>query len=633
MSTETSTSLPMTPRRKWIRALQELLQHAVLQDRVIKRIYPGIMHLLIFWGMTIQVLGTIINLLQYPLFLPVEIAFPRGQAYLVFELVMDLGGAMILVGVIMALARRAFFRPSHLPNRWEDWYALALLFTLTVVGFASEAIRLQAADPAWRAWSFLGDGLARGLAAIGLRVTTDALIHKVLFWSHAGLGLLFFASLPFTKLRHLLTGPLNIVIRPQRPLGALEVIEDLETAESLGAGEIEAYPSQALVSFDACVQCGRCEEVCPATYSGMPYSPRALIYALQRSMHETLMGEDGTDERSLLEGFIDKETPWLCTTCGACLYACPLFIDPVSSVLELRRYLTLTTGEVPGSVGETLMQMERRGNPWGLPKEEHAPWAREMGVRVIQPGESTDVLLFLGCAYGYDSRNQKAGRALVGLLQQAGVDFAILGAAEGCCGETGRRMGHEYVFQVMVEENLAIFQAVEFKRLVTPCAHCFNSLKNEYPQFGADFVVQHHSELLAELAAAGKLPAAEAGSAPKATYHDPCYLGRYNTIFEAPRMALNGSRGLELREMQRSRAESFCCGGGGGHMWMETDPNTRINQKRLEQAMQETGAEVVVTACPYCLIMFEDAIRSKGVGEQVQAKDIAEVLAEGQEAD
>jgi len=349
-------------------------------------------------------------------------------------------------------------------------------------------------------------------------------------------------------------------------------------------------------------------------------------------MHETLMGEDGADEKPLLEGFIDKETPWLCTTCGACLYACPLFIDPVSSVLELRRYLTLTTGEVPGSVGETLMQMERRGNPWGLPKEEHAPWAREMGVRVIQPGESTDVLLFLGCAYGYDSRNQKAGRALVGLLQQAGVDFAILGAAEGCCGETARRMGHEYVFQVMAEENLATFQGVEFKRLVTPCPHCFNSLKNEYPQFGADFVVQHHSELLAELAAAGKLPAVETGSAPKATYHDPCYLGRYNTIFEAPRKALDGSRGLQLQEMKRNRAESFCCGGGGGHMWMETDPNTRINQKRLEQAMQETGAEVVVTACPYCLIMLEDAIRAKGVGEQVQVKDISEVLAGGQEA-
>jgi len=218
VSTETSTSLPMTPRRKWIRALQELLQHAVLQDRVIKRIYPGIMHLLIFWGMTIQVLGTIINLLQYPLFLPVEIAFPRGQAYLVFEFVMDLGGAMILVGVIMALARRAFFRPSHLPNRWDDWYALGLLFALTAVGFASEAIRLQATNPEWRSWSFLGDALARGLAAIGLQVTTDAPIHKVFFWSHAGLGLLFFASLPFTKLRHLLTGGLVRRLRAMRAL-------------------------------------------------------------------------------------------------------------------------------------------------------------------------------------------------------------------------------------------------------------------------------------------------------------------------------------------------------------------------------------------------------------------------------
>ncbi len=581
---------------------------------------------MIFWGMTIQVLGTIINLLQYPLFLPIELPWPTGNAYLGFELVMDIGGGMLLVGLLMALARRAFFRPSYLQNRWDDWYALVLLLTITILGFFSEATRLMAAQPSWRVWSPIGNVLALVLQSAGIQVAPEAPIHAYLFWAHAATGSLFIVSLPFTKLRHLVTGPLNILFRKLRPWGELETIEDLETAETLGVGQIEEYSSQALLSFDACVQCGRCEDVCPATISGMDYSPRAVIYSLHRATHENLMGENGAKPKALLEGFLDSETPWLCTTCGACLHVCPMFVDPVSAVVDLRRYITLTTGEVPGSVGETLMQMERRGNPWGLPQEEHAPWARELGVRVLQPGDRTDVLLYIGCAYGYDSRNQVAGKALAGLLQKAGVDFAILGAAEGCCGETARRMGHEYIFQVMAEENIAIFRSVEFNRMVTPCAHCFNTLKNEYPHFGADFEVMHHTQYLAELTAAGKLSVNGSLAGKQITFHDSCYLGRYNDIYEGPRRILDQLEGITRTEMKRHHSNAFCCGGGGGHMWMETDPNTRINQRRLQQVMEEAEADIVVTACPYCLIMFDDAIRSKGVGEQVAAIDIAEAI-------
>jgi Fe-S oxidoreductase len=307
-----------------------------------------------------------------------------------------------------------------------------------------------------------------------------------------------------------------------------------------------------------------------------------------------------------------------------------MFLDPVSAVIEMRRHLTLMTGDVPGSVGETLMQMERRGNPWGLPKEQHAPWAKELGVRVLQPGEEVDTLLYLGCAYGYDNRNQNAGRALVRLMQSAGLDFAILGDAEGCCGETARRMGHEYVFQVMAEENLETFNSVSFSRMVTPCAHCFNTLKNEYPAFGADFEVIHHSELIGELVEAGKLGQGSKANGDIFTYHDSCYLGRYNQIYDAPRKALDEIEGLTRTEMVNNKSGGFCCGGGGGHMWLETDPNTRINNARLEQ-VADIGADVVVTACPYCLIMLEDAIGSTGRSNQIAAKDLAEVLIEAQQ--
>jgi len=607
--------------------MRDFLQHALLQDRVLQRLYPGLMHAFIFWGMTIQIVGTIINLLQYPLFLPFQITFPQGSAYLGFELVMDIGGGMLIVGVLMAIARRAFFRPSYLINRWDDWFALGLLLTIALLGFASESIRLLAENPAWRAWAPIGNLIANGLYAAGVRIAPDSPLHAWLFWAHAVTGTAFVVALPFTKLRHVLTGPLNIALRPLRAKGELATIEDIENAEKLGVGEVAEFASRQLLSFDACVQCGRCEDSCPATLSGMSYSPRTLVFQLQRASHEQLMGENGTAHGKQMDDYFNVQDAWLCTTCGACLEACPMFIDPVSAIIDLRRYLTLTTGDIPGSVGETLVQMERRGNPWGLPAEGRAPWIEELGVRVLQPGERTDLLLFAGCAYSYDTRNQAAARSLVKALQQAGVDFAVMGDAESCCGETARRLGHEYVFQVMAEENIAAFGTVQFERMVTPCAHCFNTLKNEYPAFGADFEVVHHTQLLAELIEQGALTPQESVDVRQLAYHDSCYLGRYNGIYDQPRAVLDSLPGMQRVEMERNRAQGFCCGGGGGQMWMETDPNTRINQRRLSQAVDETGAEVVVTACPYCLIMFDDAVRSKGLGEQVQVLDLAEVLA------
>ena len=485
--------LPVTEKRRWQTSFKDFTLRALVQDRILKKIYPGTMHLLIFWGMTIQILGTIVNILQYPLFTPFIINWPREGYYLGFELVMDIGGIMIVVGVVMAFLRRSVRRPSYLVNRWDDWYSLGLLLLISLLGFASEAVRLQSVDPDWQAWSPVGGLLAGWLSSTGFSRDAAVAIHPYLFWLHAATGMLFLVSLPFTKLRHMILGPLNIILRPQRSSGALEPIADIETAEKLGAGEIDEFQSRSLLMFDACVQCGRCEDVCPATISGMPYSPRVLLEDLHLTLKTTLTAPGNGKAPALLGEAIDKETPWLCTTCGACLEACPLMIDPVSAAVELRRYLTLTTGEVPNSVGEALTQMERRGNPWGLPKENHAPWVNELGVRVLQPGEETDVLLFVGCAYGYDNRGQQSGADLVRLLQSAGVDFAVLGAAEGCCGETARRLGHEYLFQVMAQENIKTFESVGFKRIVSACAHCFNTLKNEYPQFGGDYYVQHLS--------------------------------------------------------------------------------------------------------------------------------------------
>ncbi|MBN2500102.1 MAG: (Fe-S)-binding protein, partial [Anaerolineales bacterium] len=285
----------------------------------------------------------------------------------------------------------------------------------------------------------------------------------------------------------------------------------------------------------------------------------------------------------------------------------------------------LTTGQMPKSVSDTLRNMERQGNPWGMPPQERTQWAQGLGVKELQPSEETDVLLFLGCAFAYDERNKKVAQSFAKLLQKHNVDFGILGMDEGCCGETARRLGHEYVFQMMAEQNIEILSEFDFKRIVTQCPHCFNTLKNEYPQFGGEFEVQHYTEFLQEL-----LPEISQanpngnGIHCKLTFHDSCYLGRYNDIYKQPRNLLDAAK-VDRVEMPNNHADGFCCGGGGGQMWMETDAETRINNKRLENAL-EVDAEVVATACPYCLTMFDDAIRSKGLIEQIQVMDIAEVL-------
>jgi len=612
--------------RRLLPGIRSFVINALLQVRSYQKLYPGIMHALIFWGVTIQVIGTAINLMQMALFIPfVELPFPRGAAYLFYELVMDLAGLAILVGVVMAVFRRLVQKPKSLPTKWDDYYALILLATIPTVGYFLEASRLISVNPQWAVWSPIGNSLAYILRKLGLNPETAFQLHSYLFWIHAALGLALLASIPYTKLRHLVTTPLNIILRPQRKYSALEVIDDIEEAEILGVGNVEEFNSQQLLSFDACLQCGRCEEACPATISGLSYSPRAFIRSLRNIMDTSLVHPNGNPNPQLLVGEFPEEYPWSCTTCGACLYVCPAFINPVDEIIDLRRYQTLTTGKLPKSVADTLRNIERQGNPWGMPPEQRISWADGLGVRELSPGDEADVLLYLGCVFAFDERNKSIARSFVQLLQKENVDFAILGLDETCCGETARRMGHEYLFQVFVEQNLETFSSVKFNRIVTQCPHCFNTFKNEYPQFGGDLHVQHYSEFLNELI--GHEPALPADSneyGQTYTYHDSCYLGRFNQIYNQPRSLLEYVK-IDTVEMPRNGQDSFCCGGGGGQMWMETDADTRINHHRLNDAL-ETKADIIATACPYCLLMFDDAIRSKGIGDQIKVQDIAEIL-------
>ena len=607
--------------KPWSR-IGDVLLYGLGQLRTVMKIYPGIMHLLIFWGVLIQVIGTAIKIMQMGLFVPFTWPLFSKGVYYGYELIMDLAGVAILVGVLMALIRRLFIKPHFMENSWDDFFALIMLALIPLVGFFNEGMRLYLMKPDWAGWSPIGNWTA-GIWGSLPAAQVEA-IHPYFFWTHVGLGLIFTASLPFTKLRHILFTPINIFFKTRREAGQLNSIEDLMNAEVLGASEVQEFSSLDLLAFDACLQCGRCEEVCPATSSGMSYSPRTLLLMLREGMAEGMLAPEVNADTALNPELLEEDYLWACTTCGHCLDVCPAFIRPPEQVIDIRRAQVLMTGEIPQTIGETLRNFERQGNPWGMPGQNRMAWAEGLDVRVLAPGDEVDVLYYVGCAGAFDDRNKQVTRAFIEILNKLGVDYGVLGDAEMCCGETSRRMGNEYLFQVAAEENIALFGQFKFNKIVTLCPHGLNTIKHEYPEFGGEYQVQHAAEFLAEHLAELNFRSDNGVDLGRLTFHDSCYLGRYNQIYNQPRQLLEGAH-LSPLEMKASKGDSFCCGGGGGAMWMETAADTRINHHRLNQAM-ELDPNTIVTACPYCMIMFDDALRSKGMTEQVKVLDLIEVL-------
>jgi Fe-S oxidoreductase/nitrate reductase gamma subunit len=616
------TTATQTPRLTFNKnAWRDFFVQVLAQARVLKKLYPGIMHFLLFWGVLIQVIGTIINIMNMMLFLPFVITFPRDGWYVAYEVAMDAAGVFIIVGVLMAAYRRLFMRPKYLSTNWDDWFALLMFLLIALLGFTNEAMRLIAADPSWAGYSLVGGWFAKLYLSMGMTAESAAQWHNTLVVIHVIVALLLVGAVPFTKLRHMFNGPLNILVRPTRPIGALTKIEDLENTEVLGVNKMTEFTPQQLLSFDACLKCGRCQEACPANIAGMPYSPRDLVQMLRTGMNASLLTGDAPADGDVLGPVVPENYSWQCTTCGACIVKCPVFINPVDEVIDLRRYQALTSGKLPKGIADLLRNFERQANPWGIGADQKMDWAKDLNVRELKEGDTVDVLYFVGCAAAFDMRNRKVARAFVKLLQKANVDFGVLGFDEMCCGETARRMGNEYMFQEFAKQNVETFKKVKFNRIVATCPHCLNTLKNEYPQMGGDYKVMHYTELLSEL----KLPVPGAHAVEgRVAYHDSCYLGRYNDIYQQPRSLLDGT-GVQRVEMKRKLEDSLCCGGGGGGMWQETDVTTRINHHRLQDAI-DAKADVVATACPYCMIMFEDAIKAKGLGEKMKTLDIAEVM-------
>ena len=594
-------------------------KHALGQARTLSQAYPGIMHAIMFWGFLALFMGTVLATIDYDITLPLwGYKLLKGRFYLFYETVLDLFGLFFVIGLGMAVWRRFVVRPARIDPTARFANVLALLFLINLSGFVIEACRLAVTQVWWAPWSPVGWALGRGMLAAGMSEGALRGTHLAVWLGHSALSLFFIAVIPYSYFVHLVTTPLNIFFSKLTPRGEIRKIDNIEEAESLGVSKLEEFSWKRRLDFSACVECGRCQAVCPASMAGTALSPKQIIVKLKRHMYGQAPGPIHGE-------LIKPDELWACTTCMACVEECPAFIDIVDTIIDLRRYLTLSEGGLPSTAPQSLQNMQRAGNPWGLPAGERLAWAEGLDVPLMEPGKEVEYLYWVGCSASYDKRNQAIARSVVAILKRAGVSFGVM-PKERCHGEVARRLGEEYLYQTVQAENIEAMNAYRFKKVITHCPHCFNTIKNEFPQFGGTYEVLHHSQVIDDLVQRGRIKPIK----PLTTtvvFHDSCYLGRYNGIMDAPRRAAAAIPGLRVIDPPRARERGLCCGGGGGHMWMEVKSEKRVNVIRTEELLA-TGAQTVATACPFCLAMVDLGRKVVGAEERLAVKDVSELIAE-----
>ncbi|MCB0076845.1 MAG: 4Fe-4S dicluster domain-containing protein [Anaerolineales bacterium] len=622
--------------------MERVLAYIFGQLRIARQSYAGTMHLLIFWAFLVLLLGTSLATVDADFLEPFGYKMLDNHFYLFYEFALDTFGFFFLIGLGMGWYRRYVKGSVKLSYDWGWAFMLGLLFLINLTGFWVEGLRLAVWQPDWQLFSPFGFLTAQVINLLGLSEGVLRTSHQILWVAHFVLVAIFMVGIPYTPLMHLVTSPLNILFSriedEPRKERTLQPIPDIEEQEVWGVGELSHFSWAQLLQFDACTECGRCQVACPAWNAGTALNPKHLILDLRNEMlrqgnvpHsqlDALNGHAPAAGGALVGEVIRDETLWACTTCRACVYECPVLIDHVTPIVDMRRFLTMTEGRMPDSVSGTMRNLERAGNPWGYRQDERDAWTQKLDFEVPRLSEEEEVeyLYFVGCLSSFDDRNQRIARAVVTLLEQAGVNYAILGKEETCTGDPARRLGNEYLYQIMAERTIETLNNHSFKTVITSCPHCFNALGNEYEQFGGGYQTIHHSELLADLVKRRRLqPRTRLDET--VTYHDPCYLGRYNDVFDAPRELLAAIPGVEIVEMGRSREQALCCGGGGGGVFMEVHGERRINDIRLQEAAA-TGAGKLAAGCPFCVVMFDSAgaVSDDGGGNVLIPEDVAELL-------
>lgn len=603
---------------------RRFLLHVFLQPRLLRAPSAGFVHLLIFWGFLILFIGTVLIAIEHH----TPLSFFHGGFYLLFSLVTDLFGIALLAGVTIASYRRYVVRPPRSRARGYGM-PLLLLGAVGLTGFLVEGLRLAHSSGHSFDWSPGGALIAWLVSTGNVDLPVIETWHRGTWWFHAALASVLVALLPGGRMLHILAAPLNTFFGGSaRPAGALTTpfrLDAITSGMATATGPVAATDIawQLRLSLDACTECGLCELACPASAAGRPLSPKRVVTQLRDHL-----AADAPALRSPIEDVVAPAEAWSCTTCRACMDACPVSIRHLDFLLDVRRAVVMKSRVEPG-MAAVLHKLVSAGNPFGLPPAQRTAWMAELpgGVRVplADQGEGFDVLFWVGCAGAFDARAQRISRATATVLSRAGIRFAVLGAKEKCTGDPARRLGEEGLFQQLAKSNVATLNEYGVRTIVTTCPHCFNTLKNEYPEFGGHYTVLHHSELIARLLAQGQLRIAPQDEDCRLTYHDACYLGRHNGVYDAPRSILTTATAAPLREMQRSRAQSFCCGAGGANAWFDLRLGTRINALRYDDALA-TGARRVATACPFCVTMFEEIAGARTPSERLEVRDIAEIV-------
>jgi Fe-S oxidoreductase len=620
--------------------------------------YSGVLHSLIWWGfivLQIRTLNFILNGIDHDISLEAIL----GDFWDYFlRPAMDVFNILVIVGVSMAAYQRFFVRPPRLTLNMDAWIILFLIFWLMVTDVMVNSFEIYLFDDSGEKWSFLAYGVAQIWDGLGMSQSTAEALHTIFWYQHLLDFLIFLCYLPYSKHSHVLTIAPQVFTRRLEPTGVLAPIVDMEkrmeAGEAFGAGKLTDFTWKQLLDSYSCTECGRCTAACPANLTGKVLSPKQVIVDIRHLMDEGISsplarmkiagdGDGEGESRELIER-VGFEPIWDCVTCGACMEECPVFIEHVPTIMDMRRFMVMEQSNMPETAQQTLQQLEQRGHPWRGTQLTRTTWIEEMaaeGVEVPMFDGSQEYLYWVGCTGALQERNVKVTKALVRLFVEAGVSFGVLGGEEGCSGDPARRLGQEYLYQLQAEQNIATFKAKGVQKVIANCPHCYNTIAHEYPQFAPDgeagkFETVHHSVFLAQLIAEGKLRPdatnAQTGARPgglsekSATYHDPCYISRHNSIIDEPRSVL-AATGTRAVEMQRCKRGTFCCGAGGSHMWVEESRGTRINDVRTTEAV-DTGADLIAVACPFCMQMFESSVGNvpAAVERGVQVFDLAELL-------
>lgn len=632
------------------RGIWDMIVYGIFHKRIFKETLQGWMHFLVLWGFIFAFFATAMIVVEMDIlhFINPDWKIFIGYLYVFIKLTVNTFGLLALIGIIVMACRRYLKKPEQLDNKAQDGIILALIFTILLTGFLIQGSRIAVLSDPWASFAYVGVWVAAVLNALFTEAQIMSL-HAFLWWFHFFCAMAFIAMLPYTKLFHIFLGLANQYMRNRGPVGIPEPIDfEDENLETFGKSAVREFSWKTWFNSDACTRCGRCQNHCPAHLSGKHLSPKNVIQDMKVLMQDTAeaygewkktanvpqvagqeaaaAGEEAVgfewEGRALIGEVIPEDDIWACTTCRSCEAQCPIFIEHVDKTIDMRRNLVLMETRFPGEAQLAFKNMENNGNPWGIGWNTRADFLTSLGVKTFAEDPEAEYLYWPGCSGAFDARNQKVSAALVKLLQAAGIRFAILGNEEKCCGDSARKLGNEYLFYSMATENIEAMNGYGVKKIITQCPHCFNFLKNEYPEFGGNYEVVHHSTFLADLVSSGKLKLSKTPG-QSVTYHDSCYLTRYNGIYEQPRELMK-TVGLEIREMEHHHEKGFCCGAGGGRMWLE-EHGTRINEMRTDEAIA-LKTDLVSTACPFCLTMIADGIAAREVGEQLKALDIAEIL-------